>query len=128
MSVHSVHKGHSSENKVAEVVVVNLLRRIHKLPHIHCKFNGMTCSALLDTGSAISVLSYELYTELNPKPKLKPCGNSVIISESNSSLPVVGRVMLNVTIGSTVKPYEFAGRRFQLQSTIRCKYSQRREN
>ena len=95
---------------VRKVVNAALQRRLVKLigskPIFKCVMNEVDSSALWDSGSQISVVDEEWVSNNAPNAELRPVSDFVegelhCKTANNTEMPMLGIVMIDVTIGET---------------------------
>ena len=89
---------------------VNTLSQPARLYSVHLRLASITVSALLDTGSAISIISEEFWKSIpaGKRPTLGAYTRNPLCSASGHHLTVVGEVLLNLTLGNVKRQIAFA--------------------
>jgi len=70
---------------------------------IECQINNTSCTALVDTGSCVSLLASSSFPDLVPAPLTQ----SRLVSVNNDELCILGVVAVTVTLGPVSRQYEF---------------------
>lgn len=69
--------------------------------HVDVKLFGNTCSFLVDTGAAVSLISLDVWKQLSAPVTLEPLVKQRLVSVSGSPLEVAGSARVTIVIGGT---------------------------
>ena len=99
-----------------EILVNNIMQRKSELPHVPVSVGGTKLTALVDSGSAATLISSMAWSQIANKPTIGPGAPIQLRSVTGNVLPNQGEVNLPVTIGNhttTVKAQIISGIPFQ---------------
>ena len=82
---------------------------LNNKPIVRCRFNGVVCNTLLDTGATCNLLDAEFFKELNEQNpiRLNSKINQVVRCANSSEMNCLGETTIRVTIGTTTSLVKF---------------------
>ena len=109
-------RAEKSKRPTQEILINHIMQRRSELPHVQIKIGDTKLTALIDSGSAATLLSSSAWDQISDKPALRSGAAIQLRSVTGDLLPNQGETDLPVTIGNqttTVRAQVISGLPFR---------------